>query len=168
VKRHYNPFAHPLAQDGPLARQHHRAVVNDVRHPLLLGQRISEPRATALAWLASQIEPGATCFIHGDLPVLYSLLGCRNPTRLDTTAASLITDRDAADATLALRAAPPRYLLVHEKRLLSDRVDLGLARYESVATLGEVLGEELAKQAAASWDGIDTLHLYRRRDGGAP
>jgi 4-amino-4-deoxy-L-arabinose transferase-like glycosyltransferase len=164
VKWHHNPFAHPKARDGTVSKNRHAAVVRGERHPLLLRHRITESRAAALGWLGSQIAPGSTCFIHGDLPVLYTLLGCRNPTRVDTTAASLITSGDAAAATEVLRAAPPGHLLVHEQQRLAGEIDLVLSRYDPVATVGEVLGVELAKQAAASWDGIDAVRLYRRKD----
>ncbi len=164
VKRRHNPFAHPRAMDASLGKNRYPAVVNGKRHPLLLGHRLNQARATALEWLGSRIAPGSTCFIHGNLPALYTLLGCENPTRVDTTAASLITGADAAAATAALRAAPPEHLLVHETQQLAGELALELGRYAPVGTVGEMLGEELAKQAAAQWDGIDAVRLYRRKD----
>ncbi len=164
VRRYHHPFAHPKATDGSIGKNRYSVVVNGRRHPLLRGLKVNQARATAYEWLATQIAPGSTCFIHGDLPALYTLLGCENPTRVDTTAASLITGGDAAAAAAALRAAPPAYVLVHERQRLAE-LALELGRYEPVATIREAIGEELATQAAAQWDAIDAVRLYRRKDG---
>ncbi len=180
----YDPFAKGEATDGTLEDNHLHS-----SNAVLRGLRINEPRKAVIDWLTSEVPPGSTCFVYGNLPVLYDLLRCKNPTRIDSTAADFITANDADEAVAILRAQPPDFLIAEDKQWMSppltldlhDRLeDYGglnppasmamhvglrslLDRYEPIGSAAELLGTELSKQASEHWDAIDGLRVYRRR-----
>jgi hypothetical protein len=180
----YNPFAKDTAGDGSLAETRFK-----VRNPATAGLVINESRKKALEWMQSQVTPNSSCFVYANLPVLYTLLDCRNPTRVDSTAADFITADDANTAIATLRANPPDFIIAHEKSWMSPPLTLDLegklehydglnpkashalhiglrsllADYESVGTVAEAIGPELTKQAALQWDLIDATRIYRRK-----
>ena len=78
-----NPFA--MMADAPRSANSTRST-----NPALDGTYITQPRKEILDWLTSAVTPGSTCFVYGNLPVLYTLLSCTNPTRIDSTAADFI------------------------------------------------------------------------------
>ncbi|HUJ61424.1 MAG TPA: hypothetical protein VLX92_23125 [Kofleriaceae bacterium] len=84
------------------------AALRDTRvsspHPMLRGLRVTRPDRDALAALREMVPRGATCFVDADLPALYALLGCTNPTRYDQDA--LVTE------PLLVIAALPDVLIV--------------------------------------------------------
>ena len=175
-----NPFAKDVGADGKLTETTFKS-----RNPYLRGTRISEARKRTLEWLQAQVPPRSTCFVYANLPVLYTLLDCRNPTRLDSTAADFITGDDAAAAIATLRANPPEFLIAHENSWMSPSLELDvpgyaglnpeasrvmhqglralLAEYDSIGLVGEAIGPLLAKQVATQWDTIDVTRVYRRR-----
>jgi hypothetical protein len=186
VAWHYrqNPFASPLASEG-------RPRDNNVSspNPRLEGVRISQARRTALAWLNQQVTPGSSCFVYGNLPVLYTLLACHNPTRIDTTAADFLTGKDAEAAIAELRAHPPDFIVAQEKQwmnppltqdLPADPVAYGglnamtsmvlhqglrsmLDQYDVIGYLGDVLGPPLVAVSSVQFDIIDATRVYRRK-----
>lgn len=184
VVRDRNPLAKDEASDGGWRDNRHRS-----KHPILRGMKVSQARKQAVDWLTSQIPRGSTCFIYGNLPVLYDLIGCINPTRVDSTAADFITAGDAEAALVTLRANPPEFLVAHEKQWMSPALsqDLGgditrydsinpkasmamhvglrgiLDQYESIGTVAEVLGPDLAAKASGGWDVFDATRIYRRK-----
>lgn len=184
-----NPFAKREANDGTLRETRFVAAPRGDRHPMLRRLRLPRSRTIALEWLAAQIPPGSTCFVYGNTPVLYTLLGCTNPTRIDTTAADFITAGDGEEAVATLRRAPPDFIIAHERQWMSPplTLDLGgqverydglnprasravhvglralLDRYDEVGKIGDVLGPQLAKQASEHWDSLDAVRLYRRK-----
>ena len=81
-----NPFAKVEASDGKLDETQFLA-----RAPELRGMRVSESRQKALAWLTKQVPRGSTCFMYGTIPIIYDLLRCKNPTRLDVTIPDFLT-----------------------------------------------------------------------------
>lgn len=147
-------------------------------------------RQQSLIWLSSQIPAGSTCFIYGNVPALYDVLGCNNPTRLDDTMVEFLSRADVAEAIEALRTQPPQFIIAHERTWQSPPIeaDLGgditryeswnasaaralhvglrdlITQYESVGTVGEALGADLAKQASEHWDALDALRVYRRKN----
>lgn len=175
-----NPFAKDVGADGKLAETTFKS-----RNPHLLGTRISEGRKRTLEWLQAQVPPGSTCFVYANLPVLYTLLECENPTRIDSTAADFITGEDAARAIATLRANPPQFLIAHENSWMSPSLEIDvpgyaglnpeasrvmhqglralLDQYESIGLVREAIGPVLAKQVAQQWDTIDVTRVYRRR-----
>ena len=187
VEADHNPFAKDEAADGTLAVNKHNPRVRGGRHPMLRGMRLPKARAVVVQWLTTVIPKGSTCFVYGNTPVLYDLVGCRNPTRLDTTAADFITAQDAENAVAILRANPPDFIIAHEKQWMSPplNLDLGtqpygglnpnasramhlglrslLDQYEDVGYAADILGPDLAKQASGFWDVIDAVRLYRRK-----
>lgn len=179
-----NSFALAVASEGTLA-------ANNVssKNPRLRGMRISLARKTALDWLMAEVKPGSTCFVYGNIPVLYTLLDCRNLTRVDTTAADFITGDDAEVAIATMRANPPDFIIAQEQQWMSPPLTLELpadpdrygglnARasmamhqglrslldgYEVVGYVGDVLGPELVKVSSAQFDIIDATRVYRRK-----
>ncbi|HUJ61430.1 MAG TPA: glycosyltransferase family 39 protein [Kofleriaceae bacterium] len=184
VRAGFSPFAKAEATDGTLHESRLR-----VQNPIMRGLAVNLPRKTTLDWLSSYVHPHSTCFIYANLPVLYDLLRCTNPTRIDTTAADFITADDANAAIEALRRAPPDFIIAQDKQWMSPPLDTDLGgdltrydglnprasmaihvglrslldQYESVGRAADVLGPDLAKQASEHWDVIDGLRLYRRK-----
>ena len=150
---------------------------------------ISEPKRKAIEWLTSQVTPGSTCFVYGNLPVLYDLLDCKNPTRVDTTAPGALTAADAEEAIAALRRHPPDYLVAHDKTAmvpalpaaLDGRLEsyggfnpepirelhVGLRalldQYEPVGMVGDILGATLSEKLDALPDHASAIRLYRHK-----
>ena len=184
-----NPFAKPEAADGTFAENSFAPHVRGKRSPVMRGLRVPEWRAKAVTWLASQVPANSTCFIYANLPSLYDILDCENPTKIDTTIADFPSAADARRAVAALKAAPPDVILAHDRMWMSPPISLDLGgdigrydswnpkasfalhmglraiihQYESLGTVGDAIGPELAKKAAAHWDAIDAIHVYRRK-----
>src|SRR5262249_27698531 len=87
-----NPFAKDSAADGTL-----KETVEQSRNPRLRGMKINRARQQVLDWLMKSVPARSTCFVYGNLPVLYTLVSCQNPTRIDTTAADFLTEQDALE-----------------------------------------------------------------------
>ncbi len=184
-----NPFAHMNAVDGTLAENTVTPRPRGESHPMLRGIRVPAWRARALEWLAAQVPPGSTCFIYANLPSLYDLLGCANPTKVDTTIADFYSAGDAEAAAAALRASPPDFILAYDNMWMSPdvRLDLGgdaarydswnprasrnmhvglraiIDQYEDLGLAGAAMGPELARLASYRWDVVDGIRVYRRR-----
>src|SRR5262249_35009638 len=121
LHNHANPFSQIDSADGTIAENRYR--LND---PLLRGMRIHAARKKTIAWLRSQARAGTPCFFYGNMRVLYDLLPCHNPTRIDTTAADFITAGDAEQAAAALRDHPPDFLIAHEQQWMNPPLTLDL------------------------------------------
>ena len=158
-------------------------------NPAMRDMRLSEATQKVMEWLISQVEPDHTCFIYGNLPVLYDVLGCHNPTRLDAIAVDSLTAADAEEAMAALRLHPPDYVIAHDltamlpalTTALDDRLEsygtfnpepirvlhMGLRarleQYEPVGVSGAILGATLAARAATRHDHVEAIRLYRRK-----
>lgn len=184
VRASLNPFAKDTAGDGKIAETHFK-----VRNPYTRGLTINRSRKLTLEWMQTTIPRNSSCFIYANLPVLYTLLDCKNPTRIDSTAADFITVDDANEAIAALRANPPDFIIAHENSWMSPALTLDLDdklenfgglnptasramytglrslldQYESVGTAAEAIGPELTKQAQQQWDLIDATRIYRRK-----
>jgi len=156
----------------------------------LRGMRITESRQKLVDFLQRSVKPSSTCFVYGNVPMVYDLLHCSNPTLIDTTAADFFTGDDAERAIATLRAHPPDYLVTQDTMWMNPplSLDLGgdvarygglnprssmvihvglrslLDRYEQLGYVPDVLGPTLAKQASEPWDVMDAVHLYRRKD----
>jgi hypothetical protein len=179
-----NPFAKEEAREHTLTLNHFRSA-----NPMLRGLRILEGRRNALAWMMEQVPRGSSCFVYGNLPVLYSLLGCKNPTRIDSTTADFITARDAEDALVILRANPPEYLIAHDNTWMNPPLTLDLqhdpakygglnpvasyaihvglqdllVRYDLIGSVADGIGPGAAGQLERSWDAIHRTRIYRRK-----
>jgi hypothetical protein len=156
---------------------------------MLRGIEVPEWRARALEWLSAQVPAGSTCFIYANLPSLYDLLGCTNPTKVDTTIADFYSAGDAEEAARALRERPPDFILAYDNMWMSPdvRLDLGgdvmrydswnprasrnmhvglraiIDQYDDLGLAGAAMGPELAKLASYRWDVVDGIRIYRRR-----
>lgn len=156
------PFARPVAVDGTLAETSHRSTDR-----ALHGLRISRTRQLSLDWLRHHARGRRTCFVDGDLPIVYTFFRCRNPTRLDTTAPAFHTAADAADALAALHRAPPEVIFVqtHQpRRGLHRALEPLLRTHYTLVDLGtHAFGPALTPRAAAASDRIDAVAVYLRR-----
>lgn len=177
-RQHFNPLG---SLDGTPAQTRF-----SVKHPMLKGIRMNKGRKLVLDWLRKEIQPGSTCFIYGNMPVLYTLLDCKNPTLIDTTAADFLTGDDADQAMATLEAHPPDYIIGHElafmnpslrieerphlydgmnpraSRSLHRGVRRILDHYEDVGFAADIIGPTLAAITHTRWDAIDQVRLYRR------
>jgi hypothetical protein len=180
-----HPFAKPDGADGTLGQ-----TAFATRSPLLEGTLVSEPRARMVDWLTQHVRPGDTCFVYGIIPVLYDVLGCKNPTDIDVTIPDFITVRDAERALAILRAHPPDFVIAQERSFMnpplsvelegrvafysvmnsraSEAMHSGLRRlvteqYEDLGLVADVLGPELTRQVVFLWDCPPYTRLYRRR-----
>jgi hypothetical protein len=179
-----NPFAQIDSADGTLIENRYR-----IDHPLLRGMRIHAARKKTIEWLVSQIPVGSTCFVYGNMPVIYDLLSCHNPTAIDTTAADFITADDSEQASAALRSHPPDFVIAHEQQWMNPplSLDLGgelsrydglnprasraihlgvraiLDQYESLGTIGEHLDDPDRKQIVVQRDVVTAVRIYRRK-----
>jgi hypothetical protein len=132
--------------------------------------------------------------LYGTLPILYDILGCKNPSHLDVTIPDFFSLQDANDAMAIVLAHPPDYLISCESSWMSPPLTLDLLgktntwspmnsdaakaihvglrslldQYESVGLVSDILGPELTKQATASWDGLQSVRLYRRKLPASP
>lgn len=157
------PFARPVAVDGTLAETSHRS-----RDRALHGLRISRARQISLDWLRHHARRRRTCFVDGDLPIVYTFFRCKNPTRLDSTAPAFHTAADARAALATLHRAPPELIFVqtHQPhRGLHLALEPLLRTHYQLVDLGRnAFGPELTPRAAAASDRIDAVAVYLRRD----
>ena len=73
--------------------------------------KVTQLKSEVFSMLARNIVPGETCFISGSAAVLYTLLECENPTRLDITNADALT-QDYVDSLLSsLESNPPKWII---------------------------------------------------------
>jgi hypothetical protein len=175
----------PLGNDGRLDQ----TTFSIPNQPMLRHIRVNEGRRKVFTWLRSEIPKGSTCFIYGNLPVLYTLLECKNPTLIDTTAADFMTVDDADRAMDTLHKNLPDFIIAHELAFMNPslRIDWGedinrysgmnpkvsrslhvgvrriLDQYEEVGFAKDEIGPELAKIVHDRWDIIDEVRLYRRK-----
>jgi hypothetical protein len=124
----YTPFKQYRAGDNPFYGGGWREggiselVSRDIPR---IGRRLIAPKRDALfTWLLPQVAPGSTCFVHGNWPVLYTILDCRNPTLLDTTIPDFFTSADGEKALRALRNAPPDWIIEQVGAWMSPPLDL--------------------------------------------
>ncbi len=129
----------------------------------LRGMRMSPARRQAIDWLARQIPAHHSCFVQGNLPGLYAVLGCSNPTRADVAAVDLITPADLAGARGVLRDHPPEYVLVHELHTPREILEL-LAHYDTLGTVATAVGPAHAATLATEPDRLDLVQVFRRRE----
>lgn len=180
-----NPFVKYESAPGIMNQYRSPPRLHGRHHPMLRGLRMTHARTRILAWLAGRVAPGSTCFIYGNVPVLYDLLHCNNPTKLDTTAADFMTAADAEAALAILRAHPPEYLIAQEHQWMSPPLETVVERYdglnpaasramhvglralldeyESVGIASEVLKPELVEQSKLFWDALASTRIYRRK-----
>lgn len=180
-----NPFVASESVPGSLQLSRSAPMLHGTRHPMLKHTRLQRTRAKIAVWLAAQVEPGSTCFLYGNLPVLYDLLRCTNPTKLDTTAADFMTVGDAERALATLRANPPDYLVAQESQWMSPSLEVAverydglnpaasramhlglralLSQYESVGIASEVLTPDELEQSKIFWDALAPTRVYRRK-----
>jgi hypothetical protein len=82
-----------------------------LHHPMTPVVKVNQEKAIALPLLQAAIQPGDSCFIYGSASVLYTLLQCDNPTRLDITNSDALTLKDAEQTVATLNSNPPQWLI---------------------------------------------------------
>ncbi|MEJ7601530.1 MAG: hypothetical protein WKG01_26735 [Kofleriaceae bacterium] len=179
--------AAPYAQN-PLAERPRADSKFKANHRRMSGIAITEGRRDSIQWIKDSMEKQRSCFIYGNLPVLYTLLVCNNPTRLDAIGPGQATQAELDAAIAALRASPPDYLLAHESQfaplVLDPATSLRLhpdanqqlhaairalaADYDSLGVVSSKIAPWFAVQAAKEWDQLDAVRLYRRKSLAPP
>ena len=183
IARGITPFETSENTDGTLAQN--RFHIDD---PVFDGIEVSAHRARLVPWLQASIPRGSTCFVYGVIPVMYEIVGCRNPTHMDVTGTDFIAASDAENAIAALRANPPDYIIAQENTWLNPALSvdftnrqynielneragvilhkglraLVLEHYEDIGYSYDVLGPEMAREASRTWDSPQATRLYRR------
>jgi hypothetical protein len=183
--RGYNPFAKDDMFEGMLADAR---FTSDA--PAARGMGMDETKALVTAWLRARVHPGDSCFVYGTSSMLYDLLDCRNPTRLDITISEFFSVADGERAVHDLAAAPPKFIVAAETHwtnpdlavaftgddsiyftgpnpVAAKVLHLGvrslLDQYEVVGETAEALRPELAAQAEAHPEKPHRFRLYRLR-----
>ncbi len=82
-----------------------------LNHPMTKFITVTKEKATAFSMLRQYIKPGDSCFIYGSAPILYTLLDCKNPTKIDVAYADAVTLIDAREAVAELKANPPEWII---------------------------------------------------------
>ncbi|RCJ19902.1 hypothetical protein A6S26_04000 [Nostoc sp. ATCC 43529] len=82
-----------------------------LEHPMTKFVKVTKEKAQALSMLQQNINPGDSCFIYGSASVLYTLLNCQNPTRIDITNSDALTLKTAREAVSILKANPPKWIV---------------------------------------------------------
>ncbi len=80
-------------------------------HPMTKFVRVTKEKSQALSMLQENIKPGDSCFIYGSASVLYTLLDCQNPTRIDITNSDALTLKIARETVGVLKANPPKWIV---------------------------------------------------------
>ncbi|PHK24795.1 hypothetical protein VF10_10790, partial [Nostoc linckia z13] len=80
-------------------------------HPMTKFVRVTKEKSQALSMLQENIKPGDSCFIYGSASVLYTLLDCQNPTRIDITNSDALTLKIARETVAVLKANPPKWIV---------------------------------------------------------
>ncbi|WP_414569913.1 hypothetical protein [Nostoc sp. CCY 9925] len=82
-----------------------------LEHPMTKFVQVTKEKAQAFSMLQENIKPGDSCFIYGSASVLYTLLDCQNPTRIDITNSDALTLKVAREAVSVLKANPPKWIV---------------------------------------------------------
>ncbi|MFN6513434.1 MAG: hypothetical protein RMY29_002880 [Nostoc sp. CreGUA01] len=82
-----------------------------LEHPMTKFVKVTKEKAQAFSMLQENIKPGDSCFIYGSASVLYTLLDCQNPTRVDITNSDALTLKVAREAVAVLKANPPKWIV---------------------------------------------------------
>ncbi len=82
-----------------------------LEHPMTKFVKVTKEKAQAFLMLQQNINPGDSCFIYGSASVLYTLLDCQNPTRVDITNSDALTLKTAREAVSVLKANPPKWIV---------------------------------------------------------
>ena len=183
--RGFDPFAKDDMFEGTLADARFESAA-----PAARGMTMDESKALVTAWLRERIQPGDSCFVYGTSSMLYDLLECENPSRLDITIADFFSERDGVEAVRALEAHPPTWIVAAEThwtnpdlatpftgddsiyltgpnaaaaKVLHLGVQGLLGRYEVFGETSAALRPDLLPQAEAHPEKPHRFRLYRLR-----
>jgi hypothetical protein len=158
--------------------------------PAAGGMTMDETKSLVTAWLRERVHPGDSCFVYGTSSMLYDLLECENPTRLDITIADFFSERDGVEAVRDLSAHPPTWIVAAEThwtnpdlaipftgdesiywtgpngaaaKVLHVGVQGLLSRYEIVGETASALRPDLVPQAESHPEKPHRFRLYRLR-----
>lgn len=130
-------------------------------HPRLRGLRLTPPRAKVLDLLTSTVPATSSCFVIGHWPALYTILGCTNPTSIDSTFPAYVTDEELDRARTILLASPPEFLITYRDPATDAWLRSLAARYQHVASAASVLEPSQVEQAQQACDALAAIHIYR-------
>ncbi|MFN6562573.1 MAG: hypothetical protein RMY28_022645 [Nostoc sp. ChiSLP01] len=82
-----------------------------LEHPMTKFVKVTKEKVQAFSMLQQNIKPGDSCFIYGSASVLYTLLDCKNPTRIDITNSDALTLKIARETVSVLKANPPKWIV---------------------------------------------------------
>ncbi len=82
-----------------------------LNHPMASLIKVSRYKSVVFDKLRNEIRPGDSCFVYGTAQVLYTLLDCKNPTRLDNMFYDNYTVKNAQEAISSLNLNPPKWII---------------------------------------------------------
>jgi hypothetical protein len=103
-------FTHSLGQEG-IYLGFYKDARYEILHPITKYIKVNKEKATAFSLLSQNIKPGNSCFIYGSAPILYTLLDCKNPTKLDVAYSDAVTLANSRQAVVSLKNNPPQWII---------------------------------------------------------
>jgi hypothetical protein len=163
----------------------YRSTKTPLEHPMTSSIYVSQDKANTLKFLTGKIKSGDSCFIYGASPTLYTLLGCKNPTLVDTMYSDFYTLEDAARVVDALQKNPPLWIIessgvkrVDEKfdgtdvfyghhrqegpKLLHEAMIKLSSKYKSFGNMRSML-DSTDQHQIKDFDGVLDLTLFQRK-----
>jgi hypothetical protein len=82
-----------------------------LNHPMASLVKVSRYKSVVFDKLRSEIKPDDSCFVYGSAQVLYTLLDCKNPTRIDNMFYDNYTLKNAQEAVSKFDSNPPKWII---------------------------------------------------------
>jgi hypothetical protein len=82
-----------------------------LNHPIASLIKVSRYKSVVFSKMRDEIKSGDSCFVYGSGQVLYTLLDCKNPTRIDNMFYDNYTLKNAQEAVSSLGLHPPRWII---------------------------------------------------------
>lgn len=158
-----------------------------VKNKSLKDMKVSYKKKIAVDFLTEKVHEGDSCFIYGAGPTLYTILMCKNPTKLTSTYPDYYVRSDIEEAIESLSKSPPKWIIhsgvrtgtpsLQDKN--NDEVDFGayqvplaqefhsfmksfVKHYEHKGTVKDFLKKPYTSHPFDR-DKIENLELYERK-----
>ncbi|MBE9037039.1 hypothetical protein [aff. Roholtiella sp. LEGE 12411] len=106
-----NLVSHSLGAEGNYYYGFYKDTNYSLNQPMTKFIKVTKEKAKTFYMLHQNINIGDSCFIYGSASVLYSILQCNNPTRLDLTNSDALTLNSAIKTVSSLRNTPPKWII---------------------------------------------------------
>jgi len=148
----------------------------EIDAPEVRGIHVTPEKKKLFDALRAEIQPGQTLFIYGGAPALYTLLGAKNPTRLDLCIFDFCSTRDIHDAISQLYETPPDFILIAvklpreegfaqpERMQEMDAAILEMLWHYKLCVDAEALLADSTLRPGQSFDKLSNFLLFKRKD----